>query len=396
MIHRYPVHLTTLEEDFRNIGLLPAKEISEVDDSTMPRDIPSPDPSTLGDLDDSEGSGGARHKYAKQPRPKMTPDESDDHDSPEEAGATQSGSRRAGKYMPVAHGKEASLESVEYKTLKDRLMARAKDKGHDPAIAQGLDPAENMLGGKRSKMESVGVSRAAQLVNEVEELIAQSQASDSLVNLFNGFNLVAENCALLANRLNDISEHYNVSSAIDMMENLYHSAVEACDIIEGYSNNTVESVEDELDIDSLNEAFRVMTLSLMDAVEAYDNTLSEMYEMGDDEDDGEDDDEDEKDDEDDEEAMEASDEDDDEGDDEKDDEDDEESMEASGDHDSDDSDDDSDDDDSDDDDSDDDDSDDDDDGNEKGGDKNRDDDDSIHARMARLRAMRGKGGPFGK
>lgn len=286
MIHRYPVHLTTLEEDFRAIGLLPGREISEMDDATEPRDIPSPDPSTLHGLDDSEETGGARHKYAKQPRPKMAPDDSDDHDDPLDAGATQHGAKRAGSYKPVAYGKEASLESVGYPdgytTLKGKLLDRVKmltPTGPEPKIAQGLAPATDTGLGTPKRMESANVSRAAELVGEVEALIAGSQMDEDTNNLSHGFYLIAENCSLLADRLIDIAESYNVDSAIEMIENVYHNAVEAHSII--------ESSDEELDLASLKEAFRIMTLALMDAVEAYDGTISEMSE-DDDEDDDED------------------------------------------------------------------------------------------------------------
>ena len=59
MIHRYPVHLTTIEEDFKKIGIIPedqlteshseeGNELTELDNPQNPRDVPSPDPSTLG------------------------------------------------------------------------------------------------------------------------------------------------------------------------------------------------------------------------------------------------------------------------------------------------------------------------------------------------------------
>jgi hypothetical protein len=321
--------LTTLEEDFRKIGLLPPeKKLQEVDDSTEPRDIPSPDPSTMGGgsgNDDSQATP-ARHKYAKQPKPKMAPDEKDDHDDPLEAGATQGG-KSAGSYKKVAGGKEASLENVNYpqgyQTLKDKVMARAKDKGKTPAVAQGLEPTKS-IAGMGKKHESQNVSRAAELVGEVEALLQGSQMGEDLNNLAHGFTLIGENCSLLASRLVDIAEHYNVDDAISEMEQLYDSAVEACSIIESAEE------EEEVDVDGLKEAFRVMTLSLMDAVEMYDATLVEMSKEDDDKDDDDDDD------------------------DKKDDDDDDDD------------------------------------------DDDKDDDGGMAARMAKLKAMKGKKGPFGK
>ena len=305
--NRYKV-LTTLEEDFRAIGILPPQSLNELDDSSEPRDIPSPDPSTLAGNDDSEGAGasGARNKYAKQPRPKMTPKESDDHDDPLEAGATQGG-KKGGSYKPVAHGKEASLGrnedaemSSSYKTLKQTIMDRAKDKGKAPAVAQGLPATKEIAGMKK---ESAHLSRAAELVGEVEALLAGSQMSEDFNNLVHGFDLISENCNLLAGRLNAIAVNYNVDQAIEAMEDLYNSSIEASEILEMKSkkkDDDDDSDDDEEDeeeaMESIKEAFRLMTLQLMDAVEMYDATISESDEDDDDSDDDDDDDSDDNDD----------------------------------------------------------------------------------------------------
>jgi hypothetical protein len=308
MIHRYPIQLTTLAEDFRAIGLTPpseTKEISEVDDSSEPRDIPSPDPSTAAGNDDSEPTP-ARHKYAKQLKPKMSPTEKDDHDDPLSAGATQGG-RKGGSYKPVAHGKEASLESVEghvgdqYKLLKAKIMDRAKDKGKAPAVAQGLAPVKSLAGMKK---EGANVSRAAELVSEVEALLNGSQMDEEVNALVQGFDLISANCSLLADRLVDIAEHYNVDQAISAMESLYADAQEAKDIIEMILKSEKDAANEgvdaeDLDLESVKDAFRIMTMSLMDAVEAYDATLSEMKDDKDDDDDDDDKDDDDDDDDDD-------------------------------------------------------------------------------------------------
>ena len=334
MIHKYPVQLTTLEEDFRAIGLLPAeKELREVDDSTEPRDIPSPDPST--DTGSDMQAMPARHRYAKQPKPRMAPDETDDHDDPLEAGATQKGKTKASGYHRVQGGKEATLEDVDtplkgYTLLKNKIMQRASDMGKPPAVAQGLAPVKDSgLKYPKKKVESANVNRAAELVGEVEALLRGSQMGEDARDLAHGFGLIGENCALLAQRLVDIAEHYEVDSAIDAMESLYNGAIEACEIIESAGSAGDYEEDEELDLDGLKEAFRIMTLSLMDAVEAYDATIAEASEKDDEDDDDDDD---------------SDDDDDGEGDD----------------------------------------------------DEGDDDEGGMAARMAKLKAMKGKKGPFGK
>lgn len=297
--------LTTLEEDFRAIGLLPQKQLSEVDNSAEPRDIPSPDPST--DTGSDMQAMPARNKYAKQPKPKMTPTETDDHDEPEDAGGTQGG-KKGGSYKPVAGGKEASLrrEDAEYpssyKELKNAIMKRATpaaNQGKAPAVAQGLAPTDK-IAGMSKKHEGRNLSRAAELVGEVEALLAGSQMSEDYNNLAHGFALISENCSLLADRLVDIAEHYNVDHAIKAMEELYNNAIEASQIIEMKSKKKDDKDDDDDDddddadeaLESIKEAFRLMTLQLMDAVESYDATITEMSKDDDDDDDKDDDDDD--------------------------------------------------------------------------------------------------------
>ena len=70
MINRKNFVLTTVEEDFKKIGIIPenslteSSQLHEMDDPRNPRDIPSPDPSTLGGQMDQSGNSintKARH-----------------------------------------------------------------------------------------------------------------------------------------------------------------------------------------------------------------------------------------------------------------------------------------------------------------------------------------------
>lgn len=302
MIHRYPVALTTLEEDFRSIGLLPDRELSEADDAEDPRDIPSPDPST------STGgapAGGARHKYAKQPKQKMAPDDGNGGHEPLDAGAARG--KSSGSYKRVAGNMESVAYPSGYKALKSKIMQNVKDTGQAPAVAQGLPPVKGGLGKmKPQKIESTHLTRAAELVHELESMVSASQVNEEAENLAHGFALIGENSSLLTDRLIDLAESFDVDDVIAEMETLYANAAEAYSII--------ESLTDEDDLEDIKEAFKVMTLQLMDAVEKYDITLSEMSDDDDDDDDSDDDDDDDDSDDDDDD----SDDDDDKGDDEDD------------------------------------------------------------------------------
>lgn len=319
MYNRYPRVLTTVEEDFRKIGLL-----QETDDPAKPRDIPSPDPSTLSGLDDSEGDKKAHTPSAKQPKPKMGPAADDAEKSgydPEEdggsKGATKGGS---GKYTPPAGGKEAGLKGeskAAYQNSKKGVgpKGKGKNKGQKPALAMGLKPVK-----KHAGMKAEGTfGKAANLIEEVNDLLRGVQIDEEIDGLMRGFRLVAEDAALLADRLTEISDRYHVEEMVAAMESLSQDAVEALDIIEndieiGLVGNDEEensaiahSADAEEDVNDIDEeddgekkvksdrdpdkeydipspafkeevegVFKVMVATLMDGLEAYDAALDEM------------------------------------------------------------------------------------------------------------------------
>lgn len=312
------VVLTTVEEDFRRIGLLP--ELNEADDPTKPRDIPSPDPDTLGGLDDSEGDKSAHQAGAKQPKPKMGPAADDAEKSgldPEDDGGSV-GAQKGGKggSAKVQGGKEASLESKQYMAAKKQPMAKVKgkNKGEKPAIARGLKPVKKHAG----MMKEGRLTKAASLVEEVNDLLMSAQLDEEVDELMRGFRLVSENSALLADRLTEVSDQYQVDGLISQMEELSADAAEAIDIIEtelqdmGSDADEADAVRhssdvsEEADIDEKDSdrdadepydipspAFKeqselvlnAMVSRLMETLESYDNILDEMG-MGSDDDGG--------------------------------------------------------------------------------------------------------------
>ena len=90
-----------MQEDFRAIGLLAEDEtLDEVDNPQNPRDIPSPDPTTMGGLDNSAGAGNSKAKQAcaNQPKPAMSPSKDGDHEDPLQAGGAQKGKLRGASH----------------------------------------------------------------------------------------------------------------------------------------------------------------------------------------------------------------------------------------------------------------------------------------------------------
>jgi hypothetical protein len=324
MIHRYPRILTTVEEDFRKIGLLPplneGKQLSEVDDPAKPRDIPSPEPSTLPGLDTSGGDKSANHKTAKQPKPAMGPDDDDSAVmDPIEDGGSKGAHKSKGSYHKVPGGKEASIkgENKGYMLAKKNVHPKGKGKGQAPAVAQGLKPAKKIGGMSKtsSRMESVGtLGKAATLIEEVTGLLRGVQIDEAVDNLMRGFRLVSEDAALLADRLTEMADVYHVEKLVSEMEELSRAAAEAIDIVEtemthvgddgdenaAIKNSAADEYEHVEDMDETEEesakdhdpekpydipspafkeqaekVFSAMVDKLMDALEAYDSALDE-------------------------------------------------------------------------------------------------------------------------
>jgi len=342
MIHRYPVHLTTVEEDFKAIGIIPETQLveshdqhgnllTELDNSQNPRDISSPDPSTLGGNDDSGSSieTRARHATGRQPRPRISPDERNDHDDPLSAGATQRG-RSAGKYSKAPNyredyddhegdeyeegyeeGPDPSHGYSQYKILAKNIgMDGASDKGKKPDRAEGNAKTKKIAG----MSERAGMGRAADILSEVDALVRGAQTDENIDNLIRGFSLLGENAALLADRLVEISESFEVGHVVSAMESLSHNAIDALDILEATVSfqkdkkqaikNGEYKVEDDEDVlEDIALVFQEMTLDLMDAVESYDVVLEQIseayYGEGEDDDDDSDDDDSDNDDDDD-------------------------------------------------------------------------------------------------
>ena len=301
--------LSTMDEDFRAIGLLP--QLTESDDPTKPRDVPSPDPSTLGGLDDSEGDKSAHQAGAKQPKPKMGPADDDAEKSgmdPEDDGGSAGAQKKAkGEAVTVKGSKEASLkgESASYTTHPKKMMkAKGKNAGEKAVTAKGLAPVKKIAGMSEGKF-----GKAASLIEEVQGLLYSAQIDEEIDELLKGFRLVAEDSALLADRFTEVSDQYKVESFIEAMEELSADAAEALDIIEneleGMEGGSDEAeavrhssdVQEEADLDEEDSdrdaskpydvpspAFKeqsekmlnVMVGKLMDSLEVYDNILSEM------------------------------------------------------------------------------------------------------------------------
>lgn len=310
---RHPVILSSKEDDFRKIGLLPP--LTESDDPSVPRDIPSPDPATLGGLDDSEGEKSAQSASAKQPKPKMGPaaDDSSVMDPDEDGGSAgaQKGGSGGGR---VAGTKEASIraESAQYIIAKKQpgLKGKGKNAGKKPAIAKGLKPVDKKVG----MVKESRFSAANNLIEEVQGLLRSVEIDEEIDQLLRSFRLVAENSVLLADRLTEISDQYKVEHIVAAMEELSQDAVEALEAVEAeletmdgesdedeavrHSSDVSEADEGEkkpksklgsdrdadevYDIPSpafkeeVEDILQLMVGRLMDAVEAYDVAIDHM------------------------------------------------------------------------------------------------------------------------
>ncbi len=312
---RHPVILTSKEEDFRAIGLLPP--LTEADDPSVPRDVPSPAPETLDGLDDSEGEKSAHSATAKQPKPKMGPPADDASVmDPEEDGGSAGAQKSSGSSSRVQGSKEASVraESAQYmKSPKQPMkMKKGKNAGQKAKVARGL-PAANV---KIGMVKEGRYATASTLIEEVQDILGGLEMEEEISQILRSFQLVAENAALVADRLTEISDRYKVESVVSDMEELSQDAVEALEAVEAeiedmdggsdedqavaHSSDVSESDEapakkvksdrnpdEPYDVPSpafkedVENILQVMVGKLMDAVEVYDAALDHMNEEDD-------------------------------------------------------------------------------------------------------------------
>ena len=319
---RRPQILTTMQEDFRAIGLLAEDEnLDEVDNPKNPRDIPSPDPTAMGGLDNSAGGGNskAKHSTANQPKPAMGPDDKKDHEDPLAAGGAQKG-----KLRNAGH-KAGDMREMhdEYHDKGGQVLPKASDQGQKPDKAGGLKPVKKHAGMKYGEN---AFERAAGLVAEVGEILQGINIGEEFNHMLRGVRLVSENSALLADRMTEISEHFQVEDSVAFLEELSEDAAELYGIIEMNLDAHKGEEEEEraavrnsrmaqesrsrsdrdpmttYDVPSpafkeqVEEMLGSMVESFMEHLKAYDDALSEMAKDDkDDKDDNDDKDDDDKD-----------------------------------------------------------------------------------------------------
>lgn len=315
---RRPVILTTMQEDFRAIGLLAEDEVlDEVDNPQNPRDIPSPDPSTMSGLDNSAGGGNApaKHDTANQPKPAMAPSDKKDHEDPLQAGGAQKGKLRG------AGHKAGDMRETndKYKDQGGQTLPKALDQGKSPDKAGGLKPVKKHAGMSEGDFGQTAFERATGLVAEVGEILRGIGVTEEYRAILRGVRLVAENSALLADRLTEISEGFEVDESVSAMEDLSEDAAELYGIIEMNLDGHKGEEEEEraavrnskaaqesrgtsdrdptkpYDIPSpafkeqVEEMLGVMVGQFMEHLKAYDDALSEMTKGDDDDKNGDDD-----------------------------------------------------------------------------------------------------------
>lgn len=287
-----------MEEDFKKIGLIPNNSLTEEDGNPSKepykaRNVPSPDPSTLPGLDDSEGNKSAKSDGAKQPKPKMSPSDDADYDVDEDGGSEGAGKKGSGSAKVVQGSKEASLKG-EAKEMLKKMVLKADPQGKYKK-AKAKNPEVNKVitkGGHPAMEDEEILDRAAAMIEEVEELLSTIAEREELNNLIKGFKLVSENAANLADNLVDMADEYEVEDTIEALEGLAVDAAEVAEVFESVDLEELDMEDDEEDMEEGAEAykprtvktakmkkaedlFRAMVTTLMDALEAYDATIDE-------------------------------------------------------------------------------------------------------------------------
>ena len=248
---RHNKPLTSVQEDFVKIGLVPASVLAEEvavgdhkdHDANNVYDIPSPDPSTLPGLDDSEADKSAQSAKAKQPSPKKSPDDDAEYDVDTDGGAD--GALKGGKYAGPVVGQ---MEAKEIRKMLDKVkMAGAQGGKYTKAKPASKEVADLTTKGGHPALESFQdkLDFVETILGEMENEIVAMEAVENLSDLISAFKLVSENAAMLSNGINGLSEAFEIEeSLLSFLEELSEDAAQMALALQN-DDDLEETVETE-------------------------------------------------------------------------------------------------------------------------------------------------------
>jgi hypothetical protein len=240
------VHLTTLEEDMRAIGLLPSgsKRIPQVESVETPTSA-APAAPTLDEV--------------KMVRVKR-----------------KSSSER-----------QASRKAYKKNKAKIKLRSRKyrKSAGGKKAIAKHSRILKKLGGPKRGKrIQTSGVDRVADLVEDVKDILASISGKDQK-EVVKGFANLALAADALGKNLKLAAQDLGEGALLDLGVSYDEMAEQAAEIA------TALSEGEDIDADELEEMFRDSMEDLLEGMEIYDEACGEPDDDDDMDDDEEDDEE---------------------------------------------------------------------------------------------------------
>lgn len=287
---RGPVRLTTLEEDFREIGILRDEAKKDPSGKTPPPPKEEPEPKKEPGKEEEEPE-----EEGKKAKPKAEGEEPAEGEPVDEArrsftkidkSATARKARRIARLKSRRKRSQKRKESKRWrKTARGRRYAR--EYGKAAKKLHGKRPVGKrmhvQLGAKR-KAAREGVEtldRAAMMVEETRSILSDLVGSD-MTEAMRSFANVAIISELLSRAFTYFGEKHDDEDYDDAADLMSEMADDAAEIAEHLKNAVSES--EAVDLSSLTEEFETMMEALQLALEDYAEMEPELEEEEDDSD----------------------------------------------------------------------------------------------------------------
>lgn len=279
---RGPVRLTTLEEDFREIGILQDEAKKDPSGKTPPPKEPEPEKEPGEDETDegkkAKGEGtepAAGEEPVDEARRSFTKIDK------------SAGARKARRIARLKSRRKRSAKRKDSKRWRRTARGRryAREYGKAAKKLHGKRPTGKRmhiaLGGKR-KAAREGVEtldRAAMMVEETRSILSDLVGSD-MQEAMRSFANVAIISELLSRAFTYFGEKHDDTDYDDAAELMSEMADDAAEIAEHLKNAISES--EAIDLSSIKEEFETMMEALQMALEDYAEMEPELEEENDD------------------------------------------------------------------------------------------------------------------
>jgi hypothetical protein len=275
--------ITTLEEDFRAIGILPQKPVEEAKKDPEKKDPEKDEPPKKEPGKDDPKKDDPKGESTDPPKDGENVDEARKILTRVDKSASAKRARRMAKIKRRKDSKGRTQAKrrakIWRKKGRGKRWAAAYSKARtSPGVRKPGKRLHVMIGGERRKVTGrrhEGLDRVAGLVEEVKEIVTGLNEGNvkEAVRAFANVSIIAE---LLSRSFTYFAEKHDDNEYDESSELLSSLAEDAAEIAEGLKASVDES--EAVDLSTLDETFEGMMETIMMALEDYAELEPELAE----------------------------------------------------------------------------------------------------------------------